>query len=78
MFKRLIIPGLCAVSAFAQTIKSDDVLTEKKLTLELSQGPIGITAALAGPAAGCHTACANLGRRQPHHPNHHELRGARQ
>jgi hypothetical protein len=51
MFKRLIIPGLCAVSAFAQTIKSDDVLTEKKLTLELSQGPIGITAALAGPAA---------------------------
>jgi len=46
MFKRLIIPGLCAVSAFAQTIRTDD-----KLTMELSQGPIGITAALAGPAA---------------------------
>jgi hypothetical protein len=55
MLKVIIIPGLCAVAAFAQTPqppKLDDIIVDqKKIADENSIGPIGITAALAGPAA---------------------------
>jgi hypothetical protein len=64
MFRATLISGLCAVAAFAQTPtpskdfvyqkQSIDIAYQKqaiKIADENSFGPIGITAALAGPAA---------------------------
>ncbi len=46
MFKLVIISGLCAVAALSQTTTQQMKI---KLDAEQSFGPIGITAALAGP-----------------------------
>lgn len=55
MLKLIVISGLCAVSAFAQTaVPPSNVLFQKQSLDIVSQdflGPIGITAALAGPTA---------------------------
>jgi len=55
MFKTTIISGLFAFSAFAQnTLPPKDMVSQKimiKLADENAFGPIGITAALAGPMA---------------------------
>jgi len=54
MLKFIVVPGLCAVAAFAQTptpSKDIGIAYQKKILDENSFGPIGITAALAGPAA---------------------------
>jgi hypothetical protein len=55
MFKTTIVSGLFAFSAFAQnTLPPKDMVTQKimiKLADENAFGPIGITAALAGPMA---------------------------
>jgi hypothetical protein len=48
MFKAIVLSGLCAIAAFAQTTTSLQVV---KLADETSFGPIGITAFLAGPTA---------------------------
>ena len=46
MFKFVIISGLCTLAASAQTPTEQMTI---KLDKELTLGPIGITAALAGP-----------------------------
>jgi len=55
MFKLILAPGLCAIAAFAQTPPPPPPLPQAKLALDMADGnffgPIGITAALAGPAA---------------------------
>jgi hypothetical protein len=56
MFKLIVTSGLCAIAAFAQTpLPPPSVLFQKQtLNIVADQnffGPIGITAALAGPAA---------------------------
>ena len=55
MLKLIVTSGLCAVSAFAQTpLPPPNVLLQKQVLDVPSQdflGPIGITAALAGPTA---------------------------
>jgi hypothetical protein len=55
MFKLIVASGLCAVAASAQTFTpSKDVFYQKQTVNsadESSIGPIGITAALAGPTA---------------------------
>ncbi len=60
MFKLIVASGLCAVAAFAQTPLPPPPhppanMLSPKITLDMADenffGPIGITAALAGPAA---------------------------
>jgi hypothetical protein len=55
MSKILIVAGLCACAAFAQTTTLSKDVVNPKVTLDVSGqnflGPIGITAALAGPVA---------------------------
>ena len=69
MFKLIVASGLCAVAAFAQTPLPPPPLPpanmlSPKITLDMADenffGPIGITAALAGPGRH-HSRCALFG-----------------